>query len=163
MIGKYFDGRLPVGAREASGPRAADFDWPALVSSAVEKARRAAEDFDVPGMLAPGGELVRLVDGYVNATEPFRLAKLAPSDPAKRAELAAILVNCAEALRVAALLFSPAMPAKMAQVLADWSSVPPAGVPLSELVRREGSHALRAGTLIRKGEALFQRADAADR
>jgi methionyl-tRNA synthetase len=158
MIGKYFDARLPVGAREATGPRV-DLDWPALVASSVAEACRAARTFDVPGMLAPAGELVRRVDGYVNATEPFRLAKLAVSDPSKRADLASILAHCAEALRVAALLFSPAMPAKMAQVLADWSSVPPAGVPLAELVRRDGPHALRAGSSIRKGEALFQRAD----
>lgn len=162
MIGKYFDGRLPVGAREVAGLQLASFDWPALVAAAVEKSRRAAQAFDVPGMLAPAGELVRRVDGYVNATEPFRLAKLAPSDPEKRAELAAILAHCAEALRVAALLFSPAMPAKMAQVLADWSSVPPAGVPLAELVRRDGPHALRAGSAIQKGAALFQRADPAE-
>ena len=162
MIGKYFDGRLPIGAREASGPRAADFDWPAAIPAAVARACRAAGELDVPGLLAPAGELVRMVDGYVNATEPFRLAKQAASDPAKRVELAAILVNCAEALRVAALLFSPAMPTKMAQVLADWSSIPPAGVPLAELARRDGAHALRAGALIRKGEALFQRADPAD-
>jgi methionyl-tRNA synthetase len=162
MIGKYFDGRLPVAAREALGPRAKEFDWPVLVAAAVEKARAAAADFDVPGVLAPAGELVRLVDGYVNATEPFRLSKQAASDPAKRTELAAILANCAEALRVAALLYSPAMPAKMAQVLADWSSVPLAGVPLSELARRDGPHALRAGAAIRKGEPLFQRADPAE-
>jgi len=162
MIGKYFDGRLPVGARDASGPRAADFDWPALIPTAVARARNAAETFDVPGMLAPAGELVRLVDGYVNATEPFRLAKAADSDPAKRAELATILAHCAEALRVAALLFSPAMPAKMAQMLAEWSCVPPAGVPLAELVRRDGPHALRSGTPIKKGEPLFPRADPAE-
>jgi methionyl-tRNA synthetase len=162
MIGKYFDGRLPIGAREATGPRAADFDWPGAIAAAVARARRAGEDFDVPGMLAPAGELVRMVDGYVNATEPFRVAKLAASDPAKRAELAAILVNCAEALRVAALLYSPAMPGKMARVLADWTSVPPADVPLDELVRRDGPHAVRAGTPIKKGEPLFQRADPAE-
>ncbi len=162
MIGKYFDGRLPIGAQDATGPQAAGFDWPVLTAAAVEKARRAAQAFDVPGLLAPAGELVRQVDGYVNATEPFRLAKLAATDPAKRAELAGILVHCAEALRVAALLYSPAMPMKMAQMLGEWSSVPPAGVPLAELVRRDGPHALRAGAWIQKGAALFQRADPAE-
>lgn len=161
MIGKYFDGRLPVGAHDAAGPQA-PFDWPVLVAAAVAKARHAAQAFDVPGMLAPAGELVRQVDGYISATEPFRLAKLAATDPAKRAELAGILAHCAEALRVAALLYSPAMPAKMAQVLSEWSSVPLAGVPLGELVRRDGPHALQAGAWIQKGAALFQRADPAE-
>jgi methionyl-tRNA synthetase len=162
MIGKYFDGRLPVGALEAAGPPAAAFDWPGLTAAAFDKARRAAQAFDVPGMLAPAGELVRQVDGYVNATEPFRLAKLAATDTAKRAELAGILAHCAEALRVAALLYSPALPMKMAQMLAEWSSVPPAGAPLAELVRRDGPHALGAGAWIQKGAALFQRADPAE-
>jgi len=54
------------------------------------------------------------------------------------------------------------MPKKMAQVLADWSSVPPAGVPLAELVRLDGPHSLKAGTPITKGAILFQRADPAE-
>jgi methionyl-tRNA synthetase len=77
-------------------------------------------------------------------------------------ELACILTFCAEGVRVAALLLSPVMPAKMAQVIADWSSVPPEGVPLEDLVRLDGPHSLRAGTPIRKGEILFQRADPAE-
>ena len=99
-----------LGASDAGPSRAASFDWPALIAGAVERAVRSAQDFDLPGMLAPAGELVRAVDGYVNATEPFRLAKLAATDAAKRADLAAILAHCAEALRVAALLYSPACP-----------------------------------------------------
>jgi len=79
-----------------------------------------------------------------------------------RDQLANILTFCAEALRIAALLLSPAMPQKMAQVLSDWSSVPPAGVPLADLVRLDGPHSLKAGTPIVKGAILFQRADPAD-
>jgi len=163
MIGKYFDGKLPVDAAAAAKASVVPgFDWPALVAGAVAKATAALRACDLQGALAPAGELVRAVDGYINVTQPFKVAKLAPDDPAKRAELAAILANCAEALRVAALLMSPAMPDKMAQVLREWSCVPPAGAPLAELVRLDGSHALRAGTAIAKGAILFQRADPAE-
>ncbi len=163
MIGKYFDGRLPIDAAAAAKASVLPgYDWPALVASAVAKATAALRACDLPGALAPAGELVRAVDGYINVTQPFKVAKLAPTDPAKQAELAAILANCAEALRVAALLMSPAMPNKMAQVLREWSCAPPAGVPLAELARLDGPHSLRAGAAIAKGEILFQRADPAE-
>ena len=160
MIGKYFDGKLPIDAAAAAKANTtAGYDWPALVRGAVEQSAAALAACDLPGAFAPAGALVRQVDGYINVTQPFRVAKLAPTDPAKQAELGVILANCAEALRVAALLLSPAMPAKMAQVLREWSSLPPAGVTLDELVRLDGPHSLRAGTVIPKGEILFQRAD----
>ncbi|MBL8842097.1 MAG: methionine--tRNA ligase [Planctomycetes bacterium] len=163
MIGKYFEGKLPLDAAAAAKEsRVPGYDWPALVAAAVAKAAAAHAAHDLPGALAPAGELVKAVDGYINVTQPFKVAKLAPTDPAKRAELAAILANCAEALRVAALLLSPAMPSKMAQVLREWSSTPPAGVPLAELARLDGPHSLRAGTAIAKGEILFLRADPAE-
>jgi methionyl-tRNA synthetase len=117
------------------------------------------ERLDFAAALRLGTDLVRAVDLYINRTEPFKLAKFAATDPAKKRELAAILTVCAEALRVAALLLTPAMPSKMAQVLADWSSVPPAGVTLAELVKLDGPHSLKAGTPIVKGAILFQRAD----
>jgi len=159
MIGKYFDGRVPVDAEAAvrMAPPADGYDWRGLAASAVERAAVAARALDLQGALAQGVELVRKVDGYVNVTEPFRLAKLAATDAGKRAQLAAILVNCAEALRVAALLLAPAMPAKMAQVLEDWSSPAPAGVALAELARLDGPHSLREGAPLRKGAILFQR------
>jgi methionyl-tRNA synthetase len=164
MIAKYFDGAAPLSAAEASAsaPKIDGWPWRDLIDGAVARAIERLRAFDLPGSLAQGVELVRKVDGWINVTEPFRLAKLAASDPEKKARLAAILVQCAEALRVAALLLSPVMPQKMASVLAEWSSVPSAGVPLAELVRLDGSHSLRAGTPIRKGEILFLRADPAE-
>lgn len=163
MVSKYFEGRLPVGAAEAARrPVAEGFDWGARTAGAVSAALAALDRIDLQGALAPALELVRLVDGYINVTQPFKLAKLAAQDAAKRDDLAAILANCAEALRVAALLLSPAMPSKMAQVLREWLCMPPPGVPLVELARLDGPHALRAGTPIAKGEILFQRADPAE-
>jgi methionyl-tRNA synthetase len=167
MVDKYFGGRTPIGAKEAaaSGAKVAGaeaYDWPKLVADAVEKTIAAVRALDLEAAFAPSVELVKKVDGYVNVTAPFRLAKLAANDAAKKAELAAILVNCAEALRVAALLASPAMPTKMAEVLKNWSSPPPDGVGLRELAALDGPHALQAGTTIVKGDVLFQRADPAE-
>jgi methionyl-tRNA synthetase len=164
MIAKYFDGKAPISAKDAAaaGPKLDAYPWPTILSTAVATTIAASRDFDPQKALAQGVELVRKVDGYINVTEPFRLAKLAATDPAKKRDLAAILVNCAEALRIAALILSPAMPSKMAQVLADWSSTPPAGVTFEELARLDGPHSLKEGTPIKKGEILFQRADPAE-
>jgi methionyl-tRNA synthetase len=184
MIGKYFEGKVPVDVKSLkSWSSSATFEIPYSQSSGGDTAATGNATFQKPALapesllanLAPrlerldyagalrlGTDLVRAVDLYINRTEPFKLAKVAATDPAKKEELAKILTVCAEALRVAALLLSPAMPQKMAQVLSDWSSTPPPGVSLAELVRLDGAHSLKAGTPIVKGAILFQRADAAE-
>lgn len=148
MIVKYFDGACP-------DPRAvtahAGHDWPAIAREAAERWAGAVERCDVPGALAPAAELVRRVDGYINVTEPFRMAK----DASKRDELAVVLYHCAEALRIAATLMAPAMPGKMAQALSRFSASAD-GAPFSTLVEWGG---LAPGARIEKGDALFQRAD----
>jgi len=132
---------------------------PAAVCLSVEP---RLNGFQLSGALELGLGLASGVDLFINRTQPFKLAKLADADPSKKEELANILTVCAEALRVAALLLSPAMPRKMNQVLQEWSSLPPQGVPLAELVRLDGPHSLKAGTPIVKGAILFQRADPAE-
>jgi methionyl-tRNA synthetase len=175
MIGKYFEGRVPLAA-EALGdalPKGVAFEMrsalnasgsnpTSVVESVVNNVVARVRNLDWQGALRLGADLVRGVDVYINRTEPFRLAKLAAADAAKRRELGAILALCAELLRVAALLLSPVMPDKMAAVLQDWSSAPPPGIPLAELARVGGPHSLKEGTPIRKGEILFQRADPAE-
>jgi methionyl-tRNA synthetase len=159
MIGKYCDGRVPdaKGMTELAG-----HDWPSIVGEHVERMAEASARFDLGGALRCGTDLVTVVDGYINETEPFRLAKKLDEDPANRDRLDAILYHCAEALRVASLLLSPAMPQKMGEVWARWGCEPPAGVALSELAAWGGAHSLNAGQPIEKGEPLFMRADAAD-
>jgi methionyl-tRNA synthetase len=186
MIGRYFEGKLPKSVGELGDwSPGVQFDFqlahtgsassaleasigtvitrPARALEAIEPNLRSRLDrLDYQGALRLGTELVRAVDLFINRTEPFKLAKVAATDPGKKEELARILTVCAEALRVAALLLSPAMPQKMAQVLKDWSSEPPVGVALGELVKLDGAHSLKAGTPIVKGAILFQRADAAE-
>jgi methionine--tRNA ligase len=110
MIGKYFGGELPAEAGDgaapgAAGPTIAEHDWPAITAAAVAAATAAMERFDPAGAMQEGLTLVRRVDGFINETEPFRLAK----DEARRDELAAILYQCLEALRIAAVLLEPVL------------------------------------------------------
>lgn len=162
MIAKYFDGRCP----DPQGHTGlAGYDWPSLIQTRVRAAIARADMFDLSGALAEGLALVRQVDQYINATEPFKLAKKVEAEPAKRDDLAAILYHCAEALRVATLLMSPAIPTGTAAVFAHWSIKPinpAAGQTLAHASGWDGPHALKPGQPIAKGEILFMRADAAD-
>jgi methionyl-tRNA synthetase len=110
MIDKYFDGRLPA-ETDAAGVRiaVAEHDWPSIAAQAVDAAGRAMERFDLPAALAAATGLVRRVDGFINATEPFKLAK----DETRRDELGAILYQCLEEVRIASLLLWCALPWRM--------------------------------------------------
>ncbi|MGQ0628811.1 MAG: methionine--tRNA ligase [Phycisphaerales bacterium] len=162
MIAKYFDGRCPDHGGSAG---VGGVDWPSIISTHVATAIAKADAFDLPGALAEGLKLVNRVDGYINATEPFKIAKKLEQEPAKRAELGAILYHCAEALRVATLVLSPAIPEAAARVFENWSCppiVPTEGHGLAQAARWGGEHALRPGQAMKKGDALFMRADPAD-
>lgn len=160
MIDKYFAGSVP----DAKGvTKLRDgYDWPAITAAAAANAAAKAEVHDLVGATAEAIGLVRAVDGYINATEPFKLAKKIEAEPALRDQLAAILYHCAEALRVASLILSPTMPGKMSQLWQTWSCTPAAGVPLAQLADYHGPHALKPGTPLTKGEVLFMRADPAE-
>jgi len=159
MIAKYFDGKMPVAA--TSGPHAG-YDFAALTAAAVKTSLDASHGGDAATAVFQGIELVRHVDGYINTTAPFKLAKLVESDPSKKGELATILFNCAETLRIASLLLSPAMPTKIAELWTLWNCTPPTGTPLATLAAFAGPHALKPGSGISKGDPLFMRADVAE-
>ncbi len=149
MIDKYFGGACP-------DPRGvtnhAGHDWPTLSGAAVDRALGAIDSFDIEGALEAGLGLVRRVDAYINATEPFKVAK----DESRRDELAVILYHCAEALRIAGLILQPAMPTKMADMLARFGAP---DISTARLDRDGKWGGLRPGVTVRKGEALFPRAD----
>ncbi|MDP6601153.1 MAG: hypothetical protein QGH76_02520, partial [Phycisphaerales bacterium] len=87
----------------------------------------------------------------INTTEPFKLAKEAE----RRDELAAILYQCLEALRIASLLLSCVLPQKMAEFSAAIGA--PTEGTLQELTAWGG---LSPGTDVTK-VALFPRLELA--
>ena len=160
MIAKYFDGQMPdaKGATNVEGGLESG-DWPALTARLSQQARSDFEGFAIGSALSAGMELVRAVDGYINRTEPFRLAKTLDEHPENRERLGAILAHCAEALRIASVILSPALPDKTAELWQTWHCTPNPGDRFDDLVRW-GS--LAPGTSIAKGEVLFMRADPKD-
>lgn len=153
MIAKYFDGTVPEVSPEACAQQGHGRDWPALTRAAVDEAVMKMDTFDVAGALRAGLELSNEVDRYVHDTQPFRLAK----DPEKLPDVAAILMNCAEALVVAANLLHCALPGAMTELLSRFGRPSPEDLGGKDALCAWG--AVTAGTPIEKGEALFPRAD----
>lgn len=160
MVEKYF-GTLPANTNPAGTP-GSEFNWQSITNTASTKATNAYAQHDLATGLSAGLDLVRSVDQYINVTAPFKLAKTVEQNPVAKDQLAAILYNCAEALRIASILLSPAMPQKVAQVWQSWHCTPPTGATLAQLCEFGGKHALKPGQTIAKGEVLFMRADAAE-
>jgi methionyl-tRNA synthetase len=167
MIAKYFDGRVPAPGTpiEVPGAPAGEYDWPTVIHTAAATAVARADGFDITGALHQGLGLVKRVDSFINATEPFRLAKTVDADPAARQRLGTILYSCAEALRAAAVIMSPAIPDAADRLLASWDARIPechATRTLSHVCQWAGEHSLRPGGPLTKGEPLFMRADPAE-
>jgi methionyl-tRNA synthetase len=119
---------------------------------------RSSPESDVLGVGAVvcGLELVRLVDGYIDATQPFKLAKVAGQE----ARVAEILYACAETLRLASLRLWPVMPGRMEEL---WRRL---GVDHGEQLAEQGRGQLEswsqwgglpAGRELARGEPLFPR------
>jgi methionyl-tRNA synthetase len=156
MIQKYFDGVCP---HDDGASSHAGVDWPARTAEAAARCADAMGRGAIDEAMRAALSVSNLVDGYVNTTEPFRVAK----DESRRGELGTILANCAEALRIAAVLLSPAVPQGAGAVLRRLGQEGPRAdgsfaQPLAELVRWGG---LKAGTMISKGDPIYPRADAA--
>jgi len=91
------------------------------------------------------------VDLFITETEPFRMAK----DEAKKEELAAVLYQCLETLRIACVLLEPFLPDKMAEVGENMAL---GEGTFDERVRWGG---LKPGSAVKK-MAVFPRVEALD-
>ncbi len=151
MISKYFDGVLP------SGPASLETGTPErMLWSDVEKAAAGLSgclgtlrlDQGIYGVI----EMVKATNRYLEVKQPWTLAKQEDKGP-----LATTLYTAAEALRVAAVLLSPVMPGKMAEVLELLGCV--GGNVHGDQAIAFGQ--LKAGAPIRSIQPLFPRIEAA--
>jgi len=146
MINRYFDGAAPT-------PGHPDKDAMHLrhqIDGFVDRVDQAMNGVALAHAVEAAMELVRAVDGYIELTAPFKLAK----DETQRDKLGTILYTCAEALRIASLPLWPVMPTRIAQL---WQMLgqdydPDAG----DLARWAKWGGLKPGAAIAKG-ALFPR------
>jgi methionyl-tRNA synthetase len=117
LIGKYFDGVIPPPGELSEADQAVCREASRL-GARVEAAVRA---YKIDAAINEIMNLVRAVNKYMEAQAPWKLAK---SDLAAAGR---VLYTATEALRVAAVLLRPVMPAKTALVL-EILGVPDSGM-----------------------------------
>ncbi len=150
MISRYFGGVLP-----AADPAVEDGEASALRLRASRMGREVDRLYselalDSAGAAAMG--VVASIDGFIEKTQPYRLAK----DPEQRARLGGILYTCAEALRIASLGLYPILPGKIAQL---WKLLGLGyDTTCGDFLGWCEWGGLAPGTIIRQGEPLFPRA-----
>ncbi|MGH2725304.1 MAG: methionine--tRNA ligase [Actinomycetota bacterium] len=146
MVGSYFDGVVPQ-----PGPGGPDGSLPETVRDAAARYDRHMDEVALSPALGAVWEIVARTNRYLVEVEPWKSAK----DPQRRAETATALYTAAEALRILAVLLSPAMPGAAARL---WEQLgidePLQGQRLPDAARWGG---LEPGTKVRRGEALFPR------
>lgn len=152
MLARYCEGSVPS-APDREGGLAQEAE------SAVALATRAYEAGDLEGAADAALTLVRRVDAYVEATQPFKKWKVEEEKP----QVGPILVRCLEALRVASVLLWPILPH---QTQAFWSRIGSEACAEALADRGRGDLAewaawggLAPGAAVSKGEALFPRID----
>lgn len=162
MIGKYFAGKVPA---PAAGTPPTDVE--SFAQGIADRYCTLADQLNLDAALALGTTLITKVDQYINDTQPFKLAKTIEADPPAKDRLAHILYVCAEAIRIATVLLSPAIPNKAHQLFTAWG-IPTLDntTPLAALTQFGGPSALKPGhQLIADGakpDPLFARADPAE-
>jgi methionyl-tRNA synthetase len=99
-------------------------------------------------------ELARAANGYIDATEPFKLAK----DPANSGRLDTVLNTAARTIHDCLVALLPILPQKAAEGLAQLSSQP-GGKTLDKLY----GHPPAAGTKLGAGQPLFPNVESASK
>ena len=146
MTEKYFEGKVPE-TREAD---ALDNELISLAAEVVAKYEENMENLLFPNALAEAWRLISRANKYIDETMPWALIK----DEAKHARLAQVLYNLCEALRIAAVLITPAMP-DTAERMFEQLGITDANLKSWDSLAW-GSCKEYA---VKKGEALFPRID----
>jgi methionyl-tRNA synthetase len=155
MTGRYFDGRLPEPGEEPQSAGGVEHDR--VIDQCVRDYTKAMEALELSRAADAAMGIVRAVDSYIEATQPFQLAKQQDKLP----QVGTVLYNCAEALRVASLLLWPFLPQK---VEAMWSrtglghyadALADRGAGDLDQWRQWGQS--KPGTEVQKGDPLFPR------
>jgi methionyl-tRNA synthetase len=108
MTQKYFEGVVP-----AAPDTAAENPLREIADELYATYDACMARVDFTGAAAAVQKLASRVNLYVEESAPWALAK----DPAKAEELAAVLYNCLEAIRIIALYMAPFMPNTSADVM----------------------------------------------
>jgi len=134
---------------EPGPPTAAEEGVLAAFTKAKADAAIAMEEFAFQRALAAMWEFVGVVNRYVDATQPWALAK----DASKRERLSAVLYTLAESLRVLGIVLAPFLPDAATKIRAGLGQ--PGEPKLVDAVWGR----LAPGTTVQKVSGLFPRVD----
>lgn len=144
MIEKYFDGVVPEGGSDDEFATSLK----ETIKNAIFDTENYMEKLEIGKSLESIWTIIGRANKYIDETMPWTLAK----DESKRQELATVMYNLAETLRIVSILIRPYLaktPAKIWEQLGvseslEWEDAKKFGL-------------LKAGTKVKKGENLFPR------
>ena len=147
MIGKYCDGKIPAAQSQLEGIDQALVEKTAALGQQV---REAYLRYDLQGAAMLSIDLARQTNGYIDATEPFKLAK----DPAKAERLATVLNLAAQAIARSLVALIPVLPEKAREGLAQLN-LDLSGKDYDQLMNSP----LPVGHALGEGKPLFPKVD----
>lgn len=149
MINRYFDSRVPA----SMGDHPLDQELINTALTAYSEATEKLEKLDFAAYIQAVLKLISRANKYIDETQPWLLAK----DEDKRDRLGTVLYNLIETIRIAINLLAPTMPTLPARANLQLSIFEnPADLQWDEAGKWGIS---QAGTLVKKGTALFPRID----
>ena len=155
MTGRYFEGKLPGATAKVD----ADDSNDDAAEKCVARYTDAMGRLQLSEAAEAAMDLVRVVDGYIDRTEPFKLAK----QEGKLPEVGTILYNCAEAIRIVSVMLWPLLPNRIEQL---WDRLGCADYTRAVADGGSGDFAqwtrwgqFKPGTPIQQGDPLFPRHD----
>ncbi len=136
--------------REGRVAAAPDSEFLRRCDAAVDAYCACMQALDLKGATAVAAAVVQDANAHVDRTQPFAMAK----DPARAAELDAVLAELANAVLIACRLHAPFLPAKMNELhlLLTGSEVDPAS-----MIRTARGARIPAGRVLQKMPPLFPR------
>jgi len=146
MIEKYNEGIIPSPGVEGEF----DGSLKEIATGAASKVENAINKLQFHDCLEEIWKVVRKTNKYIDETAPWVLAK----DEANKERLNTVLYNLAEAIRIISVLIKPFMESTTNKI---WSQV---GITEDQGTDWESTGTfgkLKAGTAVKKGEALFPR------
>lgn len=147
MVEKYFDGKLP-----ASKVKGGYHDeLVALASELYQRVDEAMDDIRFSDAFEEINKVVRRCNKYIDETMPWALAK----DEDKKDELASVLYNLVESLRIVAVMMSSMLQDTSGKIFEQISVAP----ELQTFESAKTFGLMKEGTRIQKGEQLFPRID----
>lgn len=145
MTKKYFDGVIPA----PTGKTEFDGDLIATAKRSYDEFIANMDSFKVADALDSAMNIARRANKYIDETTPWALAK----DESKKEELATVIYNLLESLRILGVLFGSSMPEASAKILASL------GISDSSLESAATFGLLPAGEKVGESFVLFARID----